>query len=69
MNENKKQKINETMDDVIKTSKEMRNYLLNENVDFEERAGKLKVFKTALEANKNIVSASVVQVNIENIKL
>lgn len=69
MNENKKQKINETMDDVIKTSKEMRNYLLNENVDFEERAGKLKVFKTALEANKNIVSASVVQVNIENFKL
>lgn len=69
MTDNKKQIIDQNMDDVIKTSKEMRDYLLNENVDFEERAGKLKVFKTALEANKNIVSASVVQVNIENFKL
>lgn len=69
MNENKKQIIDDNMNDVIKTSKDMRDYLLDENVDFEERAGKLKVFKTALEANKNIVSASVVQVNIENFKL
>ncbi len=69
MTETKKKLIDNNMDDVIKTSKEMRNYLLNEDIDFEERAGKLKVFKTALEANKNIVSASVVQVNIENFKL
>lgn len=69
MTENKKQLIDNNMNDVISTSKEMRNYLLDENIDFEERAGKLKVFKTALEANKNIVSASVVQVNIENFKL
>ena len=69
MNENKKQIIDDNMNDVIKTSKDMRDYLLDENVDFEERAGKLKVFKTALEANKNIVSASVVKVNIENFKL
>ncbi len=69
MTETKKKLIDNNMDDVIKTSKEMRNYLLNEDIDFEERAGKLKLFKTALEANKNIVSASVVQVNIENFKL
>ena len=69
MTENKKKIIDTNMDDVIKTSKEMRNYLLNENIDLELRTGKLKIFKTALEANKNIVSASVVQVNIENFKL
>jgi hypothetical protein len=69
MTENKKKIIDTNMDDVIKTSKEMRNYLLNENIDLELRTGKLKIFKTALEANKNIVSASVIQVNIENFKL
>jgi hypothetical protein len=69
MTKNKKKIIDTNMDDVIKTSKEMRNYLLNENLDLELRTGKLKIFKTALEANKNIVSASVIQVNIENFKL
>lgn len=69
MKDNKKQQIDDNMNDVIKTSKEMRDYLLNDEIAFEERSGKLKVFKTALEANKNIVSASVVQVNIENFKL
>lgn len=69
MTENKKKIIDTNMDDVIKTSKDMRNYLLNENIDLELRTGKLKIFKTALEANKNIVSASVIQVNIENFKL
>lgn len=69
MTDKKKTQIDNNMEDVIKTSKEMRNYLLNENIDYEERAGYLKVFKAALEANKNIVSASVVQVNIENFKL
>lgn len=69
MTKNKKKIIDTNMDDVIKTSKEMRNYLLNENIDLELRTGKLKIFKTALEANKNIVSASVIQVNIENFKL
>ena len=69
MTNSKKATINANMDDVIKTSQDMRNYLLNENIDLEERTGKLKIFKTALEANKNIVSASVVQINIENFKL
>ena len=69
MTDKKRNIIDTNMDDVIKTSQEMRNYLLNENIDLEERTGKLKIFKTALEANKNIVSASVVQINIENFKL
>lgn len=69
MTNEKKQIIDENMDDVIASSKEMRNYLLDDSIDLEKRMEKLKVFKTALEANKNIVSASVVQVNIENFKL
>lgn len=69
MNKDKQTIIDNTMQDVIETSKQMRDYLLNDDIDFEERSSKLKVFKTALEANKNIVSASVVRVNLENFKL
>ena len=69
MNKNKIKSIEDTMNDVISTSRRMRDYLLNEEVEFEERAGKLKIFKTALEANKNIVSASVVRINIEEFRL
>lgn len=65
----KKQQIDNNMEDVIKTSKSMRDFLLDESIDLETRTAKLKVYKTALESNKNIVSASVVQVNIENFKL
>ena len=65
-NERQKQ-LNENLDDVITTSKDIRNYLLDGNVADEEKKEKLKVLKTALEANKNIVSASCVIVNIENL--
>ena len=53
-NERQKQ-LNENLDDVITTSKDIRNYLLDENVADEEKKEKLKVLKTALEANKNIL--------------
>lgn len=66
MTNEKKTKIENDMNDVIKTSQEMRNYLLNDENSLADRKEKLKIFKTALEANKNIVSASVVEVNIEN---
>ena len=69
MNNEKIKRIENTMEDVIETSKKMRNPLLDETIDFEERSSKLKVFKTALEANKNIVSASLVNVHIEEFKL
>jgi hypothetical protein len=69
MNKEKIKRIENTMIDVIETSKKMRNYLLDETIDFEERSSKLKVLKTALEANKNIVSASVVHIHIEEFKL
>lgn len=69
MKENTKNEIRKDMDDVIKTTREMRDYLLDESVSLEEKTSKLKVLKTALEGNKNIVSASVVKVNIENFSL
>jgi len=69
MTQKKKIEIDNNMDDVIKTSRSMREFLLDESIPFDERAGKLKVLRTALDANKNIVSASVVQVHIENFKL
>ena len=69
MTQKKKTEIDNNMDDVIKTSRSMREFLLDESIPFDERAGKLKVLRTALDANKNIVSASVVQVHIENFKL
>lgn len=69
MNKDKKAKIDANMEDVIENSKKMREYLLDESIPLEERQAKLKIMRTALDANKNIVSASVVQVNIENFKL
>lgn len=69
MTKEKNKRLENDMNDVVKTSREMRNYLLNEEIPLEERQSKLKVYKTALEANKNIVSASVVQVNLESFKL
>lgn len=69
MTKTKKQTIDNNMNDVIETSKKMRDLLLDESVEFDERVRKLKVYNTALQANKNIVSACVVQVHIENFKL
>ena len=67
MNKEKQERINKNLDDVIDTSKKMRDYLLDETIPDEEKKERLKVIKTALEANKNIVSASCVIVNIENL--
>ena len=69
MTKTKKQTIDKNMNDVIETSRKMRDFLLDESVEFDERVRKLKVYTTALHANKNIVSACVVQVHIENFKL
>ena len=69
MKEQTKKEIKNDMDDVIKTTREMRDYLLDDSITLEEKTSKLKILKTALEGNKNIVSASVVKVNLENFKL
>ena len=62
--------ISAILDEVQRIDDEERGkFLLDESVEFDERVRKLKVYNTALHANKNIVSASVVQVHIENFKL
>ena len=67
MKKEKQEELNKNLDDVIQTSKDMRDYLLDTTIPDEEKKDRLKVIKTALEANKNIVSASCVIVNIENL--
>ena len=67
MTKEKENKINENMEDVIESSKNIRNYLLDDSISDEEKKEQLKVLKTALEANKNIVSASCVLVNVEQL--
>lgn len=64
----KKEKIDNDMEDVIKTSQQIRNYLLDENIEFEQKKQKLPIFRTALDLNKNIVSASIVKVSLEKLK-
>lgn len=67
MTETKKNKIDNAMEAVIETSVRIRNYLLNESISDEEKTSKLKVLKTALESNKNIVSASCVLIHAEQL--
>ncbi len=67
MEEAKKQKIESNMDDVIESSKALRKWLERDDISFEEKASELKVINTKLKLNNNIVSASIVQVQIEKL--
>ena len=67
MKKEKENRINENMEDVINSSKEIRNYLLDADIPDEEKKDKLKVLRTALDANKNIVSASCVLISVEEL--
>ena len=67
-NNTKKDKIENDMEDVIKTSTNMRDYLLDEKVNFEDKRKQLKIFQTALDLNKNIVSSSIVKITLEKLK-
>ena len=67
MNKQREAKMYKNMDDVIDTSKKIRDYLLDENIEQKEKVEKFEFFKQALIANKNIVSASGIQLSIERI--
>jgi len=67
MNKQREKEMYENMDDVITTSKKIRNYLLDENIEQKDKVEKFEFFKQALIANKNIVSASGIQLSIERI--
>jgi len=65
MTNEKKEKIEQNMDEVIETSKKMRNFLMDEKIPLEEKKNQLKVLRGVLEFNRNIVSASVVDLHLE----
>ena len=66
----KKEKITESnniLDDVIKTSQVIRNFMMDRKIPFNERSNELKTMRTAVEANKNIVSAVITELNLEKL--
>jgi hypothetical protein len=67
MTKEREQQIYKNMDDVIDTSKGIRDYLLNDSIPQEDKVEKFEFFKQALIANKNIVSATGTQLAVERI--
>ena len=57
--------IKKEMQDVIKTSTQVRNFLVNRDVAYVERKKELELYKQVISANKNIVSASITMLNVE----
>lgn len=53
--------------DVIETSKQVRDYLGNTNINFNDRKKELPLMSQVLNANKNIVSAISTYNNLERI--
>lgn len=53
------------MKDVIETSKKVRNFLTDDDIEFADKLKNINIFKQVINANKNIVSASIVLVNTE----
>jgi len=65
MNKQREAQMYKNMDDVISTSKKIRDYLLDDKVEQKDKVEKFEFFKQALIANKNIVSASGILLSIE----
>ena len=67
MTKAKKRNIETDMRDVIESSREMRRWLESEDVSLDEKKDQLKIINTKLKLNNNIVSASIVTVQIEKL--
>lgn len=67
MTKAKKTRIDNDMRDVIDSSREMRKWLEDDKVSLEEKKDQLKIVNTKLKLNNNIVSASIVTVQIEKL--
>lgn len=65
---NRKQKIEENMQEVINTTREIRRVLTDEGVPLFQKKTNLPVYKTILDSNKTIISASMVLVNLDKKK-
>lgn len=68
MKKEEKQNLQTNMKGVIETSKTIRDILLSKEMSHQEKANQLQFFKEALNANKNIVSASIVSISISKLK-
>lgn len=55
------------LDEVIDTSKVIRNYMLNKDIPYEERSREIKTMRTAVEANKSIVSSVINQIVLDKL--
>lgn len=62
-----KKQIDVDMRDVIDSSRKMREWLDDESISLEEKKDQLKIINTKLKLNNNIVSASIVTVQIEKL--
>lgn len=65
---NRKQKIEENMQEVINTTREIRKVLTDEGVPLFQKKNNLPVYKTILDSNKTIISASMVLISLNNKK-
>lgn len=55
------------LDDVIETSKKIRDYMLNSTIPYDERVREIKTMRTAVEANKSIVSSVINQILLDKL--
>lgn len=60
-------KISSNMDDVIATTKKVRDTLLDENITLKEKEAQLEVFKLIISANKGIVTASITELTAKKL--
>ena len=68
MNKEEKQNLQANMKDVIETSKTIRDTLLSTEISHQEKVNQLPLFKEALNANKNIVSATTTIVSLSKLR-
>jgi hypothetical protein len=68
MKKEEKQNLQTNMKDVIDTSKTIRDILLSKEMSHQEKANQLPFFKEALNANKNIVSATITSISLSKLK-
>lgn len=65
---NKKQKIEENMQEVINTTREIRRVLADEQTPLFQKKNNLPVYRTILDSNKTIISASMILANLDKKK-
>ena len=55
------------LDGVIETSRVIRDFMINQEIPYEERTREIKNMRTACEANKTIVSSIINQIALDKL--